>query len=148
MSLDVVSGKTYLLQLINAALNNNHFFQIANHTMTVVATDGEYVKPFNTTRVVLSPGQSLDVLVTANQPTGKVLNIHFTSAIGCKHQFVVRKNSLNPLSLCFKPSSHIRHVGVIWIVFHVLQSLLLIRYKYQNMCCTSKSKMKHQQNSN
>lgn len=70
-SLDVVSGKTYLLQLINAALNNNHFFQIANHTMTVVATDGEYVKPFNTTQVVLSPGQSLDVLVTANQPKGK-----------------------------------------------------------------------------
>lgn len=70
-SLDVVSGKTYLLQLINAALNNNHFFQIANHTMTVVATDGEYVKPFNTTQVVLSPGQTLDVLVTANQPKGK-----------------------------------------------------------------------------
>ena len=39
--------------------------------MTVVATDGEYVKPFNTTQVVLSPGQTLDVLVTANQPIGK-----------------------------------------------------------------------------
>jgi laccase len=70
-TLEVVSGKTYLLQLVNAALNNNHFFQIANHTMTVVAADGEYVKPFNTTLAVLSPGQSLDVLVTASQPEGK-----------------------------------------------------------------------------
>jgi laccase len=39
--------------------------------MTVVAADGEYLKPFNTTMVVISPGQTVDVLVTANQRVGK-----------------------------------------------------------------------------
>jgi FtsP/CotA-like multicopper oxidase with cupredoxin domain len=70
MKIKVLSGKTYLFQLVNTALNNHYFFTIANHTLTVVAADGEYVKQFDTKAVLLSPGQSLDVLVTANQPKG------------------------------------------------------------------------------
>jgi laccase len=70
MKIKALSGKTYLFQLVNTALNNHYFFTIANHTLTVVAADGEYVKQFDTKAVLLSPGQSLDVLVTANQPKG------------------------------------------------------------------------------
>lgn len=70
MGLKFISGKTYLLRLVNAALNNHYFFTIANHTMTVVAADGVYVKQFVTRAVLLSPGQSTDVLVTAKQPKG------------------------------------------------------------------------------
>ena len=70
MKVKARSGKTYLFQLVNTALNNHYFFTIANHTLTVVAADGEYVKQFDTKAVLLSPGQSLDVLVTANQPKG------------------------------------------------------------------------------
>ncbi|KAL2233772.1 UNVERIFIED_CONTAM: Laccase-6 [Sesamum indicum] len=69
--IDVVPGKTYLLRLINAGLNNEYFFGIANHKLTIVEADAEYTKPFTTDRVMLGPGQTLNVLVTANQPIGR-----------------------------------------------------------------------------
>ncbi|CAL1403571.1 unnamed protein product [Linum trigynum] len=62
----VNSGQTYLLRLINAVMNEEHFFGIANHTLTVVGRDGSYTKPYPTPFVVISPGQTMDVLVTAN----------------------------------------------------------------------------------
>ncbi|KAK7835088.1 laccase-6 [Quercus suber] len=69
--IDVVPGKTYLLRLINAGLNSENFFAIANHKLTIVEADAEYTKPFTTERVMLGPGQTINVLVTANQPIGK-----------------------------------------------------------------------------
>lgn len=48
---------------------------IANHTMTVVAADGEYVKPFTVKVALISPGQTTDVLVTADQPKGNLGHI-------------------------------------------------------------------------
>lgn len=69
--IDVVPGKTYLLRLINAGLNFEHFFSIANHKLTIVEADAEYTKPFMTDRVMLGPGQTLNVLVTADQPITK-----------------------------------------------------------------------------
>ncbi|XP_031092795.1 laccase-6 [Ipomoea triloba] len=70
-AIDVVPGKTYMLRLINAAVNQEHFFGIANHNLTIVEADAEYTKPFTTGRVMLGPGQTLNLLVTANQPIGK-----------------------------------------------------------------------------
>ncbi|OAY73309.1 Laccase-6, partial [Ananas comosus] len=69
--IDVVPGKTYLLRLINAALNTEHFFSIAEHKMTVVEADGEYTKPFATDHLMLGPGQTTNVLVTADRPIAK-----------------------------------------------------------------------------
>ncbi|PIA34793.1 hypothetical protein AQUCO_03700220v1 [Aquilegia coerulea] len=69
--IDVVPGKTYLLRIINAALNMENFFTIANHKLTIVEADAEYTKPFTVDRLMLSPGQTINVLVTANQPIGK-----------------------------------------------------------------------------
>lgn len=66
----VVKGKTYLLRIINAALNNQLFYKIANHNMTVVAIDASYTTPYITDVVVVAPGQTTDVLITANQQTG------------------------------------------------------------------------------
>ncbi|CAI9098298.1 OLC1v1034919C1 [Oldenlandia corymbosa var. corymbosa] len=40
--LRVKPGKTYLLRMINAALNDELFFSIANHTLTVVDADATY----------------------------------------------------------------------------------------------------------
>ncbi|PWA88972.1 laccase 7 [Artemisia annua] len=68
--LDVVPGKTYLLRIINAALNNQFFFKIANHNLTVVGADAAYTNPFQTDVLVLGPGQTNDVLFTANQSPG------------------------------------------------------------------------------
>ncbi|CAK9133935.1 unnamed protein product [Ilex paraguariensis] len=64
----VVQGKTYLLRIVNAALNNQLFFKIANHKMTVVAVDASYTNPYVTDIVVIAPGQTTDVLLTADQP--------------------------------------------------------------------------------
>ncbi|MED6185782.1 Laccase-3 [Stylosanthes scabra] len=64
-------GETILLRIINSALNQELFFSIANHRMTVVGTDAAYTKPFNTGVVMIGPGQTINVLVTANQPPAR-----------------------------------------------------------------------------
>ncbi|KAE8729519.1 Laccase-17 [Hibiscus syriacus] len=48
-------GKTYLLRLINAALNDELFFSIANHTLSVI--DVVFVKPFETETLLIALGQ-------------------------------------------------------------------------------------------
>ncbi|GAB4833833.1 Laccase-17 [Ancistrocladus abbreviatus] len=63
--LKVKPGKTYLLRLINAALNDELFFSIANHTLTVVEADAVYVKPFKTNILLITPGQTTNVLLKA-----------------------------------------------------------------------------------
>ncbi|XP_059453483.1 laccase-14-like [Corylus avellana] len=59
--------KTYLVRIVNAAMNAELFFGIANHSLTVVGMDGNYVKPILSDYLVLSPGQTMDVLLTTNQ---------------------------------------------------------------------------------
>ncbi|KAF3432671.1 hypothetical protein FNV43_RR23773 [Rhamnella rubrinervis] len=66
--LRVDHGKTYLLRLINSAMQDILFFSIANHSVTVVGSDGSYTKPFHTDYIAISPGQTFDLLLTANQP--------------------------------------------------------------------------------
>lgn len=61
--LKVKAGKTYLLRLINAALNDELLFRIANHTLTVVEADASYVKPFESDTILLGPGQTTNVLL-------------------------------------------------------------------------------------
>ncbi|RVW69551.1 putative laccase-1 [Vitis vinifera] len=51
-------------------VNGSFFFSIANHTITLVGLDAAYVKPVTNTYLVISPGQTMDVLVTANQALG------------------------------------------------------------------------------
>ncbi|XP_047176582.1 laccase-17-like [Vigna umbellata] len=62
-TLKVKPGKTYLLRLINAALNEELFFSIANHTLTVVEADAKYTKPFDTDTLLIAPGQTTNVLL-------------------------------------------------------------------------------------
>ncbi|KAM0925369.1 hypothetical protein ACQ4PT_004234 [Festuca glaucescens] len=66
--LTVKPGKTYMLRLINAALNDELFFAVANHTLTVVDVDALYVKPFAVDSLLIAPGQTSNVLLTA-KPT-------------------------------------------------------------------------------
>ncbi|KAM4131172.1 hypothetical protein ACJW30_01G157900 [Castanea mollissima] len=60
-------GKTYLVRIVNAAMNAELFFAIANHSLTVVGMDGNYVKPIIADYIMISPGQTMNVLLTANQ---------------------------------------------------------------------------------
>ncbi|NP_001312019.1 laccase-4-like precursor [Nicotiana tabacum] len=71
--LNVDPGKTYMLRVINAALNEELFFKIAGHKMTVVEVDATYIKPFKTDTIVIAPGQTTNVIVTANQGSGKYM---------------------------------------------------------------------------
>ncbi|GJZ94001.1 laccase/diphenol oxidase family protein [Tanacetum coccineum] len=68
--LNVTYGKRYLLHMVNAAMNEIFFFKIANHSLTVLATDGGYTKPLTTDYVVISPGQTMDCMLEANQVGG------------------------------------------------------------------------------
>uniref|UniRef100_A0A7N0R8F1 Laccase n=1 Tax=Kalanchoe fedtschenkoi TaxID=63787 RepID=A0A7N0R8F1_KALFE len=61
-------GKTYLLRLINSVMNEEMFFAVANHTLTLVGMDGGYIKPFETSYVLITPGQTMDLLLKASQP--------------------------------------------------------------------------------
>ncbi|XP_052173304.1 laccase-17-like [Diospyros lotus] len=61
--LKVKPGKTYMLRLINAAMNDELFFSIADHTVTVVGSDAVYVKPFTTDMILMTPGQTKNVLL-------------------------------------------------------------------------------------
>ncbi|XP_027090019.1 laccase-15-like [Coffea arabica] len=65
--LTVDYGKTYLLRMVNAAMNNILFFSIAKHRITVVGSDGSYTKPLNSGYIAISPGQTIDFLLHANQ---------------------------------------------------------------------------------
>ncbi|RDX86329.1 Laccase-4, partial [Mucuna pruriens] len=71
--LDVQPGNTYLLRIINAALNEELFFKIAGHELTVVEVDAVYTKPFKTDTIVIAPGQTTNVLLTTKHATGKYL---------------------------------------------------------------------------
>ncbi|KAK7305355.1 hypothetical protein VNO77_43260 [Canavalia gladiata] len=70
---EVQPGKTYLLRIINAALNEELFFRIAGHEFIVVEVDAVYTKPFKTDTVVIAPGQTTNVLLTTKHATGKYL---------------------------------------------------------------------------
>ncbi|XP_031093906.1 laccase-4-like [Ipomoea triloba] len=71
--LGVAPGKTYMLRVINAALNEELFFKIAGHKMTVVEVDATYVKPFKTDTIVIAPGQTTNVIITADQASGQYM---------------------------------------------------------------------------
>ncbi|OVA02810.1 Multicopper oxidase [Macleaya cordata] len=67
----VDSGETNLLRVTNSALNQQLFFTVANHKLTVVSTDASYTKPVTTSVIMLGPGQTTDVLIKADQPPAR-----------------------------------------------------------------------------
>ncbi|CAA2956325.1 laccase-4-like [Olea europaea subsp. europaea] len=72
-TLSVEPSKTYMLRVINAALNEELFFKIAGHKLTVVEVDATYVKPFKIDTILIAPGQSTNVIISAKQNAGKYM---------------------------------------------------------------------------
>ncbi|KAL6659764.1 hypothetical protein ACP70R_000054 [Stipagrostis hirtigluma subsp. patula] len=64
--LKVQSNSTYLLRIINAAVDTPFFFKVARHTFTVVGADASYTTPYQTDVVVVAPGQTVDALMAAD----------------------------------------------------------------------------------
>ncbi|KAL8262329.1 hypothetical protein R6Q59_026378 [Mikania micrantha] len=71
--LSVDNGKSYMLRIINAALNEELFFKIAGHKLTVVEVDATYVKPFTTDTIVIAPGQTTNAIITATKSSGRFM---------------------------------------------------------------------------
>jgi len=67
---EVSSNETYLLRIINAAVNVELFFKVAGHNFTVVAVDASYTDPYATDVIVISPGQTVDALMTTSAAPG------------------------------------------------------------------------------
>ncbi|GLT26722.1 hypothetical protein SLA2020_017680 [Shorea laevis] len=65
--LKVERGLTYLLRIINSAVQDMLFFAIADHNVTVIGSDASYLKPFKRSFIVIPPGQTIDILLEANQ---------------------------------------------------------------------------------
>jgi laccase len=69
--LQLQSGHTYLLRLVNACMNFALFFAVAKHRLTVVKFDSAYVVPFTVNVILIQPGQTLDALLTASHQRGR-----------------------------------------------------------------------------
>lgn len=65
--LSVDYGKSYLIRMVNAVMNTIMFVKIADHNVTIVGSDGAYLKPFSSDYIAISPGQTIDFLLLANQ---------------------------------------------------------------------------------
>uniref|UniRef100_A0A9I9DIX1 Laccase n=1 Tax=Cucumis melo TaxID=3656 RepID=A0A9I9DIX1_CUCME len=77
-------GKTYLLRIVSAVMDEDLFFGIAKHKMTLVGKDGIYMKQIKTDYIMITPGQSMDILITANQSPGMYIMAtrSYSSAFG------------------------------------------------------------------
>ncbi|KAJ0021288.1 hypothetical protein Pint_32593 [Pistacia integerrima] len=90
-TLHVEPGKTYMLRVINAALNEFFYFKIAGHELIVVEVDASYTKPYKTETVLIAPGQTTNLLLTASLTTGNFMvaasrlnrNITATGTLNC-----------------------------------------------------------------
>ncbi|KAJ4797035.1 Laccase [Rhynchospora pubera] len=67
LTVQVEQGKRYLLRVINSAMSNEFFFGISGHNVTVVGTDASYTKPYVNEYIMITPGQTFDLLLEANQ---------------------------------------------------------------------------------
>ncbi|CAN6170479.1 unnamed protein product [Urochloa humidicola] len=67
----VEQGHTYLLRIINAALNYELFFKVAGHNFTVVAADACYTDLYHTDVIAIAPGQTVDALMRADADPGR-----------------------------------------------------------------------------
>ncbi|XVF29924.1 hypothetical protein REPUB_Repub16aG0012700 [Reevesia pubescens] len=60
----------YLLRLVNAVANETMVFGIAYHSFTIVGRNGAYTRRSFANSLTLAPGQTIDVLLCANQNLG------------------------------------------------------------------------------
>lgn len=63
--IDFVKGKTYRIRVINFAAFAPAFLHFDSHTVTIIMTDGSYVKPETAYTLRISPAQRYDILITA-----------------------------------------------------------------------------------
>ena len=80
---DAAPGETIRLRIINAASATYFYVQFAGGPMTVVASDGKEVEPFEVERLLVSVAETYDVLVT--QPKEGAFEFRATAQDGSGH---------------------------------------------------------------
>jgi laccase len=68
-----------MLRIINAALNDELFFSIAGHPLTIVDVDAVYIKPITVETLIITPGQTTNVLLTT-KPSYPAANYYMLAA--------------------------------------------------------------------
>jgi L-ascorbate oxidase len=66
----VQPGKTYRLRVIGATTFRTLGMGIANHKLTIIEVDGEFVKPYDVDILEVAAGQRFSVLLHTNQDVG------------------------------------------------------------------------------
>ncbi|GLJ19504.1 hypothetical protein SUGI_0352220 [Cryptomeria japonica] len=67
----VKQGKTYLLRIINVAVNGELFLDLASHHLKVVEVNAVYTKPYETKSVVIALRKTTNVFLHANKNLGR-----------------------------------------------------------------------------
>lgn len=70
---NVGQNQTYRFRLINAAAMYPYRVSIDGHPLTVIASDGFYVKPIEVESVIIHPGERFDFLIRATKPPGNYM---------------------------------------------------------------------------
>ncbi|KAJ4347142.1 uncharacterized protein N0V89_011080 [Didymosphaeria variabile] len=63
------SGKSYLIRIVNTAIDTHYKFAIDGHSFQVVAMDFVPIVPYETTYLDIGMGQRYDIIVNADQET-------------------------------------------------------------------------------
>ncbi|KAE8669313.1 Laccase-2 [Hibiscus syriacus] len=102
-TLHVETEKTYLIR-VNAAVNDELFFKIAHHNLTVVEVDASYTKPYTT-----------DTFLGRDKP-----QLHFLKqirALAMDHSlFSPSVSGINPCATCFNSSRAVASINNISFV--------------------------------
>ncbi|CAI4225857.1 unnamed protein product [Auanema sp. JU1783] len=73
----VEKGENVLLRIVNGGIAQELMIHIEDHDMTLVAADGNEVKPMNISRLIIFPGERYDILVQAKtDPKKQYYPIH------------------------------------------------------------------------
>ncbi|KAK3884409.1 hypothetical protein Pcinc_011312 [Petrolisthes cinctipes] len=88
----VTPGNRYRMRLINAAILNCPItVSVEDHMLTVIATDGNPVKPLNASSIVVYPGERWDVVLAADCRKSGTFWMSFMGGVDCAvsfaHQF-------------------------------------------------------------
>lgn len=100
-SLTVEQGKTYRLRISNVGLENSLNFRIQGHNLKLVEVEGTHTLQNTYSSVDVHVGQSVSVLVTADQPPQDyfiVVNTRFTTPVITTTGFLRYANSNRPAS--------------------------------------------------
>jgi len=82
----VNSDYRYRFRLVHAGISHCAFqFSIQNHNLKIIATDGNFVEPFDVEALLIYPGERFDVVLHANQSKNSIHSINVKGHGNCEN---------------------------------------------------------------